>query len=106
MTLCCLAGIGACALVVLGSGVFVTQFPEFTLVIVTLGTMLVASGLALDSRPRTIHLSGARFFYLAGVARVVSGIPSAVWLMMVMYAWGYLLMERNGALTLHLCDRR
>jgi ribose transport system permease protein len=93
MAVCCLAAIAACALVGMGSGFFVTQFgvPPF---IVTLGTMLVASGVAfILARGQSIYQVPDSFVWLGRGAGVLQ-IPNAVWLMLIMYALGYLLMER------------
>jgi ribose transport system permease protein len=92
MTLSCLAGIGACALVGFGSGLFVTQFgiPPF---IVTLGTMLVSSGTAfLLAQGQSIYQVPDSFVWL-GRGTGLLNLPNAVWLMAVMYAFGYLVME-------------
>jgi ribose transport system permease protein len=90
---CCLLGIAACALVGFGSGVIVTQFgvPPF---IVTLGTMLVGSGLAfILARGQSIYQVPESFTWL-GRGVDIFGIPNAVLLMLLMYVGGFLLMER------------
>lgn len=92
MILCCLAGIAACALVGLASGLFVTQFdiPPF---IVTLGTMLIGSGLAfILAQGQSIYQVPDSFVWL-GRGTGLLGLPNAVWLMGLMYGIGYLLME-------------
>ena len=93
MLLCCLAGIAVCAAVGVLSGVLVTQFgiPPF---IVTLGTMLVASGFAfIIARGESIYQVPDSFVWL-GRGKGLFGLPNAVWLMGIMYGLGYLLMER------------
>lgn len=93
LTLCCAAGIAACALVGLGSGFFVTQFgvPPF---IVTLGTMLIASGTAfILAQGQSIYQVPDMFIWL-GRGTGLFGIPNGVWLMGLMYAAGHLLTER------------
>jgi ribose transport system permease protein len=93
LVVCCLGGIALCALAGLISGLIVTQFgvPPF---IVTLGMMLVGSGLAFI-------LAGGQSIYQVPDSFVWLGrgtgwlqIPNAVWLMLLMYGLGYLLMER------------
>ena len=95
MVLSCLGGIAACALAGFGSGLFVTQFgvPPF---IVTLGTMLVGSGTAfILARGQSIYQVPDSFIWLGRGAGLL-GLPNAVWLMAIMYALGYLLMERTA----------
>jgi ribose transport system permease protein len=93
MILSCAAGILGCAVVGMISGLFVTQFgiPPF---IVTLGTMLVASGFAfIAAHGQSIYQLPDSFIWL-GRGTGILGIPNAVWLMAVLYGIGYLLMER------------
>lgn len=93
LTLCGLAGIAACGLVGIGSGLLTTQFgvPPF---IVTLGTMLVASGLAfILAHGQSIYQVPDSFVWLGRGADVYP-IPNAVVLMVILYFLGYLLMER------------
>jgi ribose transport system permease protein len=95
MLICCVTGIAACAAVGLLSGVFVTQLgiPPF---IVTLGTMLIASGLAfIWARGQSIYQVPDSFIWL-GRGAGWFGLPNAVWLMLIMYVLGYLLMERTA----------
>jgi ribose transport system permease protein len=93
LLVCSLAGIAACGLVGIGSGLIVTQFgvPPF---IVTLGTMLIASGFAfILAQGQSIYQVPDSFTWLGRGADLV-GIPNAVLLMLVMYFLGFLLMER------------
>src|SRR5262249_8592045 len=95
LVLCCLAAMVGCGLVGLGSGGIVTQFgvPPF---IVTLGTMLVASGLAfILAQGQSIYQVPDSFVWLGRGADLAS-VPNAVVLMLLMYALGYLLLERTA----------
>ena len=93
MTACCLGGVGSGALVGLFSGTMVTLFrvPPF---IVTLGMMLVASGLAyILADGQSINQVPDAFIWL-GRGDDFLGIPNAVVLMLVMYAAAHILMTR------------
>jgi ribose transport system permease protein len=93
LTVCCLIGIAACAAVGMGSGLVVTQFgvPPF---IVTLGTMMVASGLAfILAHGQSIYQVPDAFIWLGRGAEFF-GIPNAVLLMLIMYGLAFVLMER------------
>ncbi len=92
MVLSCLVGLGVCGLVGTGSGLMVTAFgvPPF---IVTLGTMLVASGFAfILAQGQSIYQVPDSFIWLGRGADL--GLPNAVLLMLFMYGLGFLLMER------------
>lgn len=93
MLLCCLAALVVCGLVGIGSGLVVTALgvPPF---IVTLGTMLIASGFAfILAQGQSIYQIPDSFVWL-GRGADLGGIPNAVILMLAMYALGFLLMER------------
>lgn len=93
MTLGCLAGIAVCALVGLFSGLMVTLFsiPPF---IVTLGMMLVASGMAyIFAEGQSIHQVPDSFVWL-GRGADLWGIPNAVLLMGLLYAAAHVMMSR------------
>lgn len=93
MILCSLAAIGACGAVGLFSGAMVTFFaiPPF---IVTLGIMLVASGLAyILAGGQSIYQVPASFIWL-GRGTAVFGLPNAVVLMLVLYAAAHVLRAR------------
>lgn len=93
MVWCCAVGISVCAVVGLFSGVMVTTFgiPPF---IVTLGMMLVASGLAyLIAEGQSIYQVPPSFIWL-GRGSSVGGIPNAVLLMLILYALAHLVMSR------------
>jgi ribose transport system permease protein len=94
MVLSSLAAIGTCALVGLLTGAIVTLFtvPPF---IVTLGMMLVASGLAyLISAGQSIYQLPESFVWL-GRGADLAGIPNAVVLMAVLYLAAHVLMTRT-----------
>jgi ribose transport system permease protein len=93
MALCCLAAIAVCGLVGLGSGTLVTAFnlPPF---IVTLGTMLVASGLAfIVARGQSIYQVPDGFVWLGRGADLL-GVPNAVLLMALLYVAAHVVMTR------------
>jgi ribose transport system permease protein len=93
MVLCCLAAIAACGLVGLFSGTVVTAFnlPPF---IVTLGTMLVASGLAfLVAQGQSIYQVPDAFVWL-GRGADLAGLPNAVLLMALLYVAAHVVMTR------------
>jgi ribose transport system permease protein len=95
LLLCCLAGIAACGAVGIGSGLLTVQFgvPPF---IVTLGTMLVASGLAfILAQGQSIYQVPDSFIWLGRGADLFH-VPNAVVLMGIMYLLGFLLMERTA----------
>jgi ribose transport system permease protein len=87
------AGVAVCAVVGLFNGVMVTVFrmPPF---IVTLGTMLMAGGLARElSGGQSINEVPGSFVWL-GRGRVLGGVPVTVVLMGVLYAAAAVLMSR------------
>lgn len=93
LVVCALAAIVACGAVGMGSGLVVTQFgvPPF---IVTLGTMMVASGLAfILAHGQSIYQVPDSFIWI-GRGADFFGIPNAVLLMLIMYALAFVLMER------------
>lgn len=93
MTLACLAAIGVCGLIGAFSSGIITLFgvPPF---IVTLATMLVASGLAyLLAAGQSIYQLPDSFVWL-GRGEGLWNIPNAVWLMVVLYCAAHALMSR------------
>lgn len=94
MTLCGAGGIALCGLIGFLSGVLVTFFavPAF---IATLGTMLVASGLAfIVAKGQSIYQVPDAFIWLGrGDA---FGVPNAVWLMAALYALAHILMTHTA----------
>lgn len=95
MTLCCLAGIAACAGVGLFSGTMVTVFaiPPF---IVTLSMMLVASGLAyIISDSQSIYELPESFVWL-GRGADLAGIPNAVLLTGLLYGVAHVMMSQTA----------
>ncbi len=93
MAIACATGIGACAAAGLCSGVIVTllDIPAF---IVTLGMMLVASGVGfILAEGQSIYQVPDSFVWLGRGADLFN-IPNAVVLMLIAYAAGYLVMER------------
>jgi len=93
MVFCCLAGIVVCAVMGLFSGLMVTIFaiPPF---IVTLGMMLVASGLAyILAEGQSIYQVPDSFVWL-GRGTDLLGIPNAVALMVILYAAAHFMMSR------------
>lgn len=94
MTLCSLGGAAVCGMVGLVSGVLVAVvgIPAF---IVTLGMMLVASGLAfLFAKGQSIYQVPDAFVWLGRGADL--GIPNAVLLMGVLYLCAHVLMSRTA----------
>lgn len=92
MTVSCLAGIAACGVVGLFSGLMLTVFaiPAF---IVTLAMMLVASGLAfIFSKGQSIYQVPDSFVWLGRGAEL--GPPNAVLLMILLYALAHFVMTR------------
>lgn len=90
IALCCIAGIGACALVGLFTGVMVTLFriPPF---IATLAMMLVARGFAyIFSNGQTIHEIPASIQWLGKGS--IGEIPVAVLLMVALYVAAHIVM--------------
>ena len=95
MVLACLAGIAACALVGAFSGLMVTAFsiPPF---IVTLGMMLVASGLAfILAEGQSIYQMPETFVWL-GRGASLPGLPNAVLLVLLLYAAAHVLMSHTA----------
>ena len=93
MTLSCLGGVAVCGLVGCFTGAMVTVFsiPPF---IVTLGMMLVASGLAYHiAEGQSIYQIPDSFVWL-GVGADFLSIPNAVCLMLLLYAMAHVLMSR------------
>jgi ribose transport system permease protein len=90
----CLAGMLICGLVGGFSGVMVTRFaiPPF---IVTLGMMLVASGLAyILSEGQSVYQVPDSFVWL-GRGAYLFGIPNAVVLMVLLYIVSHIVMSRT-----------
>jgi ribose transport system permease protein len=95
MFLACLAAITACAAVGLFSGAMVTVFsiPPF---IVTLGMMLVASGLAfILAEGQSIYQVPETFVWL-GRGASLPGLPNAIVLMAVLYAAAHVVMSHTA----------
>jgi ribose transport system permease protein len=93
MTLACLGGIAVCGLVGVFTSGMVTWFaiPPF---IVTLGMMLVSSGLAyILAKGQSVYQVPDSFVWLGRGADV--GIPNAVVLTLVLYVAAHLLMSRT-----------
>ena len=93
MSLACLGGIALCGLMGLFSGTMVTVFaiPPF---IVTLGMMLVASGVAyIISQGESIYQVPDSFVWL-GRGTQLMGVPNAVVLMLALYAAAHVIMTR------------
>jgi ribose transport system permease protein len=93
MALACAAGIAVCGGVGLLSGVLITLFriPPF---IVTLGTMLVGSGLAfILARGQSVYQVPESFVWLGRGADL--GLPNAVVLMLALYAAAHALLSRT-----------
>ncbi|MFO0967382.1 MAG: ABC transporter permease [Gemmataceae bacterium] len=94
LVLCSLAGMAACGLVGLFSGVMVTRFamPAF---IATLGVMLAANGLADRlSEHQSIYQVPESFTWLGGQSDLF-GIPNAVVLMALLYLAAHFVMSRT-----------
>jgi ribose transport system permease protein len=87
------AGVGACALVGMANGVTITLFriPPF---IVTLGMMLVASGLAfIFAKGQSVYQLPDAFTTLG--RGTLSGLPIAVLLMLLLYACAHVMLTRT-----------
>lgn len=95
MVLCSLAGIVVCGLMGLFSGLMVALFaiPPF---IVTLGMMLVASGLAyILAEGQTIYEVPDTFIWL-GRGATLFNIPNLVVLMVLLYVIAHVIMTRTA----------
>ncbi len=93
MTASCFAAIAACGLLGAFSGLMITQFaiPPF---IVTLGMMLVGSGLAfIIADGQSIYQIPDSFVWLGRGADFL-GLPNAVFLMIVLYAIAHIAMTK------------
>jgi ribose transport system permease protein len=93
MLLSCLAAVAACGLLGLASGALITSFdvPPF---IVTLGMMLVASGLAfLVAEGQSVYQVPDSFVWLGRGADLM-GLPNAVVLTALLYLAAHVLMTR------------
>ena len=93
MTLSCFGAIGACGLLGAFSGLMITQFaiPPF---IVTLGMMLVGSGLAfIIADGQSIYQLPDSFVWL-GRGDDFLGLPNAVFLMIILYGLAHVAMTR------------
>ena len=91
MTACSLAAIVSCGFLGAFSGLMITQFaiPPF---IVTLGMMMVGSGLAfIIADGQSIYQLPASFNWLGGGADFL-GVPNAVFLMLTLYAIAHVVM--------------
>ncbi len=87
-------GIGLCALAGLFNGAMITTFrlPAF---IVTLGMMLMASGLAYRlSEGASIPQLPTSFFWIGGGETM--GLPNPVWLMVILYVLAHIVMTRTA----------
>jgi ribose transport system permease protein len=94
MTLCCVAAIAVCGLLGLVNGLCITTFalPPF---IMTLGMMLIASGLAYEwAQGETISQVPPAFTELAR-GSALGGVPNTVLLMAILYLLGHVLMSRT-----------
>jgi ribose transport system permease protein len=94
MILCCLGGIAACGALGLFSGGMVTAFgvPPF---IVTLGMMLVGSGLAyILAGGQSIYQVPESFTWL-GRGTTIWRLPNSVALMALLYAIAHVIMSRT-----------
>lgn len=95
MVLCCLVAVLACGVVGVLNGVAVTRFavPPF---IVTLGVMLMASGLAyILSHGESVYQLPDSFVWLGRGADLV-GVPNAVVLMLALYTAAHVVMSRTS----------
>jgi ribose transport system permease protein len=93
MVLCCLAAMAVCGAVGLLSGVLITAF-ELPPFLVTLGMMLVASGLAfILAQGQSIYQLPDSFVWL-GRGADLFGVPNAVVLMLLLYLVAHVLMTR------------
>ena len=93
MMACCLAAILSCGLLGAFSGLMITHFaiPPF---IVTLGMMLVGSGLAfIIADGQSIYQLPETFIWL-GRGKDFLGLPNAVFLMILLYAGAHLMMTK------------
>ena len=93
MTVCCLAAILCCGLLGAFSGLMITQFaiPPF---IVTLGMMLVGSGLAfIIADGQSIYQLPDSFVWL-GRGDDFMGLPNAVLLMILLYGIAHIAMTK------------
>jgi ribose transport system permease protein len=93
MVVCCLAAVVVCGLVGLCSGTLITAFglPPF---IVTLGVMLMASGLAfILAEDQSIYQVPDTFIWLGRGADLL-GLPNAVVLTAVLYLVAHVVMSR------------
>lgn len=87
-------GVGVCGLAGLFNGAMVTAFrlPSF---IVTLGMMLMASGLAYRlSEGASIPQLPDSFFWIGGGETL--GLPNPIWLMMILYVVAHIAMTRTA----------
>jgi ribose transport system permease protein len=94
MVLCALVAILVCGMVGLTNGLLITLFeaPPF---IVTLGMMLIARGLAyMLADNQSIYQLPATFTAL-GQGTVAGGVPSAIVLMLLLYAIAHLVMSHT-----------
>lgn len=93
MLLACLAGIGVCAVAGLLNGALITAFaiPPF---IVTLGSMLIANGIAYRfSAGQSIYELPDSFVWLG--RGTTAGLPNAVLLMLALYLLAHIFMTRT-----------
>jgi ribose transport system permease protein len=96
MVLCCAAAVAATAAVGAFSGLLITRFdvPPF---LVTLGTMLVASGLAfIVASGQSIYRLPDAFVWLGRGADLLN-VPNAVVLMLLLYLAAHVVMTRTVA---------
>jgi ribose transport system permease protein len=94
MLLCGLAAIAVCGLLGLANGLAVTVFAVQPF-IATLAMMLVASGLAfILAEGQSIYELPESAVWL-GRGADLAGIPNAVVLMLLLYAWAHVLMTRT-----------
>lgn len=92
MIVCCLAAILACTLVGLASG-WLTVWSDMPPFIATLGTMLIASGLAyILSNGQSIADVPNEFVWLGRGS--LAGFPNAICLMLLLYAVSHFVMSR------------
>lgn len=93
MIVACLVAIVACAIIGTGSGALITfaHLPPF---LVTLATMLIASGLAyLLAQGQSVYQVPDRFTWLG--RSITFGIPTTVLLMAVLYVVAHFVMSRT-----------
>lgn len=93
MVVCCLAGIGVCAVMGLWSGVMIKLFdiPPF---IVTLAMMLVGSGLAFQIAEGQSTYQIPETFVWLGRNTALGGVPISVLVMVGLYAVAHVAMSR------------